>query len=173
MKLNIVEVVMANEVKGAAVDNRWKILEAFMKVHQYRKDALIEILHKAQELFGFLTEDVLLFIANKLDLPKSYVYGVVTFYHFFRLKPQGKHVILLCLGTACYVKGSNKIVEYMKERYGIDVGMTTSDNLISFMSARCIGACGVAPAAMVDGVLEPYFSVEKLEKKIEEWKKEG
>jgi len=73
LKLNVVEVVMANEVKGAAVDNRWKILEAFMKVHQYRKDALIEILHKAQELFGFLTEDVLLFIANKLDLPKSFL----------------------------------------------------------------------------------------------------
>lgn len=160
------------EVKDQT-DKRWKILEGQMKLHQYRKDALIEILHKAQETFGFLTDEVLTFIAESLKLPKSYVYGVVTFYHFFKLKPQGKHTVVLCLGTACYVKGANKVVEYMKEKYGIEVGETTEDNLISFMSARCIGACGVAPAALVDGVLEPYFSVEKLEQKISEWKKEG
>jgi len=160
------------EVKDQT-DKRWKILEGQMKLHQYRKDALIEILHKAQETFGFLTDEVLTYIAESLKLPKSYVYGVVTFYHFFKLKPQGKHTVVLCLGTACYVKGANKIVEYMKEKYNIEPGGTTSDNLISFMSARCVGACGVAPAAIVDGVLEPYFTVEKLEQKINEWKKEN
>lgn len=160
------------EVKDQT-DKRWKILEGQMKLHQYRKDALIEILHKAQETFGFLTDEVLTYIAESLKLPKSYVYGVVTFYHFFKLKPQGKHTVVLCLGTACYVKGANKIVEYMKEKYDIEPGGTTSDNLISFMAARCVGACGVAPAAIVDGVLEPYFTVEKLEQKINEWKKEG
>lgn len=160
------------EVKDQT-DKRWKILEGQMKLHQYRKDALIEILHKAQETFGFLTDEVLTYIAESLKLPKSYVYGVVTFYHFFKLKPQGKHTVVLCLGTACYVKGANKIVEYMKEKYDIEPGGTTSDNLISFMSARCVGACGVAPAAIVDGVLEPYFTVEKLEQKINEWKKEN
>lgn len=159
------------EVKDQT-DKRWKILEGQMKLHQYRKDALIEILHKAQETFGFLTDEVLTYIAESLKLPKSYVYGVVTFYHFFKLKPQGKHTIVLCLGTACYVKGANRIVEYMKEKYDIEPGETTSDNLISFMAARCVGACGVAPAAIVDGVLEPYFTVEKLEQKIREWKKE-
>ncbi|MGC8964229.1 MAG: NAD(P)H-dependent oxidoreductase subunit E [Brevinematia bacterium] len=155
------------------IDNRWKILEGHMKLHQYRKDSLIEILHKAQELFGFLTDDLLSYIASSLKLPKSYVYGVVTFYHFFKLKPQGKHVILLCLGTACYVKGSSDIVEYLKKNYNLEPGQTTSDGLISLMIARCIGACGVAPAAIVDDKLEPYFSVEKLEQKIQEWKKEG
>lgn len=160
------------EVKDQT-DKRWKILEGQMKLHQYRKDALIEILHKAQETFGFLTDEVLTYIAESLKLPKSYVYGVVTFYHFFKLKPQGKHTVVLCLGTACYVKGANKIVEYMKEKYNIEPGGTTSDNLISFMSARCVGACGVAPAAIVDGTLEPYFTVEKLEQKINEWKKEN
>ncbi|MGB9621817.1 MAG: NAD(P)H-dependent oxidoreductase subunit E [Brevinematia bacterium] len=155
------------------IDNRWKILEGHMKLHQYRKDSLIEILHKAQELFGFLTDDLLSYIASSLKLPKSYVYGVVTFYHFFKLKPQGKHVILLCLGTACYVKGSSDIVEYLKKNYNLEPDQTTSDGLISLMIARCIGACGVAPAAIVDDKLEPYFSVEKLEQKIQEWKKEG
>ncbi|MCX8029077.1 MAG: NAD(P)H-dependent oxidoreductase subunit E [Brevinematales bacterium] len=158
---------------GQQVDKRWKIIEGQLKLHQYRKDSLIEILHKAQEAFGFLTDEVLTYIANALKLPKSYVYGVVTFYHFFKLKPQGKHVIVLCMGTACYVKGANKIVEYMKEKYDTDLGQTTKDNLVSFMSARCVGACGVAPAAIVDGVLEPYFSIEKLESKIQEWKKEN
>lgn len=154
------------------VDNRWKMLEGHMKLHQYRKDALIEILHKAQELFGFLTEDLLNYIATSLKLPKSYVYGVVTFYHFFKLKPQGKHVILLCLGTACYVKGGGNILEYLRKNYDLDAGQTTPDGLVSLMTARCIGACGVAPAAIVDDKLEPYFSIEKLEQKIQEWKKE-
>ncbi|MEN2998196.1 MAG: bidirectional hydrogenase complex protein HoxE [Brevinematia bacterium] len=161
------------EVAKEQVDKRWKMLEGQMKLHQYRRDTLIEILHRAQEIFGFLTDEVLTFIAESLKLPRSYVYGVVTFYHFFKLKPQGKHTVVLCLGTACYVKGANKIVEYMKEKYGIEPGETTKDGLISFLSARCIGACGVAPAAIVDGVLEPYFSIEKLEQKIEEWKKEA
>lgn len=154
-------------------DKRWKILEGQLKLHQYRKDALIEILHKAQEAFGFLTDEVLTYIAQSLRLPKSYVYGVVTFYHFFKLKPQGKHVVVICMGTACYVKGANKIVEYMKEKHGVDLGQTTKDGIVSFMSARCIGACGVAPAAMIDGVLEPYLSVEKLESKINEWRQEN
>ncbi|MFN4245757.1 MAG: NAD(P)H-dependent oxidoreductase subunit E [Brevinematia bacterium] len=159
------------EVKDQT-DKRWKILEGQLKLHQYRKDALIEILHKAQETFGFLTEDVLSFVAESLKLPKSYVYGVVTFYHFFKLKPQGKHSIILCLGTACHIKGANKITEYIKEKYGINPGETTKDNFLSFMSVRCLGNCGVAPVAIVDGVLEPYFSVEKLKEKIENWEKE-
>lgn len=154
-------------------DKRWKILEGQMKVYQYRRDALIEVLHKAQEVFGFLTDDVLAFIAKSLKLPKSYVYGVVTFYHFFKLKPPGRHTVVLCLGTACYVKGAGKIVEYVREKYNIEPGETTKDGLLSFMSARCVGACGVAPAAIVDGVLEPYFSIDKLEQKMEEWKKES
>ena len=159
------------EVKDQT-DKRWKILEGQLKLHQYRRDALIEILHKAQETFGFLTEDVLSFVAESLKLPKSYVYGVVTFYHFFKLKPQGKHSIVLCLGTACHIKGANKIAEYIKEKYDINPGETTKDNFISFMAVRCLGNCGVAPVAVVDNVLEPYFTVEKLEQKIKEWEKE-
>ncbi len=161
-----------NQVDKKPVDTRWKVLEATMKTFQYDKSALIEVLHKAQSLFGFLTPDVLGYIAKGLKLPKSYVYGVVTFYHFFRLKPQGKHSIALCMGTACYVKGANQIKQYINEKLGIESGMTTSDGLISYIEVRCLGACGVAPAALVDGELVPLFTLEKLEQKIEEWKKQ-
>ena len=92
-------------MQHASGDKRFKILEAHMKKHQFKHDALIEVLHKAQELFGFLDDDLLLFVAYKLKLPASRVYGVATFYHFFTLKPQGKHTCVVCLGTACYVKG--------------------------------------------------------------------
>jgi bidirectional [NiFe] hydrogenase diaphorase subunit len=81
-----------------------------MKKFQFRQDALIEVLHKAQELFGYLEDDLLLFVAYKLKLPPSRVYGVATFYHFFTLKPQGKHTCVVCLGTACYVKGADKVL---------------------------------------------------------------
>ena len=92
-------------LEHASGDKRFKILEAHMKKHQFKQDALIEVLHKAQELFGYLEDDLLLFVAYKLKLPASRVYGVATFYHFFTLKPQGRHTCVVCMGTACYVKG--------------------------------------------------------------------
>ena len=94
----------------ASGDKRFKILEVHMKKHQFRHDALIEVLHKAQELFGYLEDDLLLFVSYKLKLPASRVYGVATFYHFFQLKPQGEHTCVVCMGTACYVKGADKVI---------------------------------------------------------------
>src|ERR1700742_4508818 len=99
----------AQVMQHASGDKRFKILEVHMKKFQFRHDALIEILHKAQELFGYLEDDLLLFISYKLKLPPSRVYGVATFYHFFALKPQGEHTCVVCLGTACYVKGADKV----------------------------------------------------------------
>src|SRR6476660_7097685 len=100
-------------------DKRFKILEVHMKKHQFRHDALIEVLHKAQELFGYLDDDLLLFVSYKLKLPPSRVYGVATFYHFFTLKPQGEHTCIVCMGTACYVKGGEKVNAAVQERTGI------------------------------------------------------
>ena len=97
-------------LEHASGDKRFKILEAHMKKHQFKQDALIEVLHKAQELFGYLEDDLLLFIAYKLKLPASRVYGVATFYHFFTLKPKGEHTCVVCMGTACYVKGADKVL---------------------------------------------------------------
>ena len=138
-------------LEHASGDNRFKILEVQMKKHQFRQDALIEVLHKAQELFGCLEDDLLLFVASKLKLPPSRVYGVATFYHFFTLKPQGRHTCVVCMGTACYVKGADKILAAVEEETKIKPGETTPDNRVSLLTARCIGACGIAPAVVYDG----------------------
>src|SRR5215471_1013578 len=114
-------------MQHASGDKRFKILEVHMKKHQFRHDALIEILHKAQELFGFLEDDLLLFVSYKLKLPPSRVYGVATFYHFFTLKPQGKHTCVVCMGTACYVKGADRVLESVEAAAKIKPGETTSD----------------------------------------------
>ena len=108
-------------LEHASGDKRFKILEAHIKKHQFKQDALIEVLHKAQELFGYLEDDLLLFVAYRLKLPPSRVYGVATFYHFFTLKPKGKHTCVVCLGTACYVKGSAKVLALIEEQ-GEDQG---------------------------------------------------
>jgi bidirectional [NiFe] hydrogenase diaphorase subunit len=132
-------------------DNRFKILEATMKKTQYKADALIEVLHTAQQLFGYLEEDVLMHVARKLKLPPSRVFGVATFYHLFTLKPGGRHTCVVCLGTACYVKGAANIIKSVEELADFKVGETTEDGELSLMTARCIGACGIAPAVVFDG----------------------
>src|SRR6516162_11863364 len=142
-------------LEHASGDKRFKILEAHMKKHQFKQDALIEGLHKAQELFGFLEDDLLLFIAYKLKLPTSRVYGVATFYHFFTLKPKGRHTCVVCLGTACYVKGADRVLAAVEKRAKIKAGETSPDNELSLLTARCIGACGIAPAVVYDGTVTP------------------
>ena len=158
-------------MKHASGDKRFKILEVHMKRHQFKADALIEVLHKAQELFGFLENDLLLFIAYSLKLPPSRVYGVATFYHFFTLKPQGKHTCVVCMGTACYVKGGEKVLNAVQERAKIRPGETTPDNELSLLTARCIGACGIAPAVVYDGQVAPKQTPEAALEKINQWTK--
>lgn len=153
----------------ASGDKRFKILEVHMKKHQFRQDALIEVLHKAQELFGYLEDDLLLFVATKLKLPPSRVYGVATFYHFFQLKPQGEHTCVVCLGTACYVKGADKILGGIQEKYRIKSGETTADNQLSLLTARCIGACGIAPAVTYDGTVTPRATLASALEHINQW----
>lgn len=153
----------------ASGDKRFKILEVHMKKHQFRHDALIEVLHKAQELFGFLEDDLLLFVACKLKLPPSRVYGVATFYHFFTLKPKGEHTCVVCMGTACYVKGADKVLASIQEKLGVRVGETTTDNTVSLLTARCIGACGIAPAAVYDGTVTPRQTPQSALDQIEKW----
>jgi bidirectional [NiFe] hydrogenase diaphorase subunit len=140
-----------------------------MKKHLFRQDALIEILHKAQELFGFLEDDLLLFVASKLKLPPSRVYGVATFYHFFTLKPQGQHTCVVCMGTACYVKGADKILAAIEENIRIKPGETTPDNRVSLLTARCIGACGIAPAVVYDGKVTPRQTPVAALEQVQKW----
>ena len=156
-------------IQKAAGDKRFKILEVHIKKLQYMQDALIEVLHKAQELFGYLDDDVLRYVAWQLKLPPSRVYGVATFYHFFTLKPQGEHTCVVCLGTACYVKGADKILNSIQEKHKVKSGETTADNKLSLLTARCIGACGIAPAVTYDGHVAPKQTPEAALEKIKTW----
>lgn len=117
----------------------------------YKKENLISILHHAQELFGYLPDKVQWHIAQKLDIPSAKVYGVVSFYSFFTMKPRGQHVANVCMGTACFVRGSEKLQQEIENQLGIKTGQTTKDHLFSLDSVRCIGACGLAPVMTVDG----------------------
>jgi bidirectional [NiFe] hydrogenase diaphorase subunit len=132
-------------------DKRFKMLDAAMKRHAFQPNALLEILHTAQELFGFLEDDLLIYVGRSLRVPLSRVYGVATFYNFFSLKPKGEHTCVVCMGTACYVKGTKEILDSLQKTYNIKAGETTADNKLSLMTARCIGACGLAPAVVFDG----------------------
>ncbi|MBC8094679.1 MAG: bidirectional hydrogenase complex protein HoxE [Akkermansiaceae bacterium] len=156
-------------LQHASGDKRFKILEVHMKKHQFKHDALIEVLHKAQELFGFLEDGLLLFIAYRLKLPPSRVYGVATFYHFFTLKPQGEHTCVVCMGTACYVKGGGKVLAAIEGKAGIKSGETTPDNKLSLLTARCIGACGIAPAVVYDGHVAPKQTAEDALARTKDW----
>lgn len=134
----------------APADNRLKMLDAAMKRHRHQPDALIEILHTAQELFGYLDLACLKYVGRCLRVPPSRVYGVATFYNVFTLKPRGEHTCVVCLGTACYVKGTAAILSALEREHHVAVGGTTPDGKLSLVSARCLGACGLAPVLVFD-----------------------
>ncbi len=149
-------------------DDRYKMVEKTMKKLGYDRSALIETLHTAQETFGYLENEVLKFIARRLKLPFSKVYGVATFYHFFRLKPKGKHTTVVCMGTACYIKGADKILASLEERFGVKAGETTKDSLLSLLTARCVGSCSLAPIAIYDNKSVGNLSLEQSLQEVEE-----
>ncbi len=150
-------------------DKRWKIVEATMRRHGYAPSALIETLHTIQEAFGHISTDALSYVADSLNVPHSKVLGVATFYNHFNMKPLGKHVFSVCTGTACFVKGSGEIVDFMKAEYGLEPGETTPDGNLSFTVARCVGACGLAPVMILDGNVVGKLSVEEMKARIREW----
>lgn len=142
-------------------DVRWRFVMATMRRNGFRRSALIETLHTVQETFGFLDEESLRYVASSLNTPLSQVYGVSTFYHLFKLKPAGKHTCVVCTGTACYIKGSSKLLRQVEKDYDIKPGETTPDNQISLLTARCVGACGVAPVAIYDGTIQGELTADK------------
>ena len=131
-------------------DNRRLMLEKIMKEHNYEASALLEILNHAQEIYGYLDKDLLIDIAESLNLPPSHVYGVTTFYSYFKLRKPGQHVVTGCLGTACYVKGVEAILEAVEAEFNVRRGGSTSDGKLSLLLTRCIGACAMAPNIVVD-----------------------
>ena len=131
--------------------------------HKDSKGALIPVLHEAQEIYGYLPIEVQTMIAEGLDVPLSKVYGVVTFYAQFSLYPKGKYNIAVCLGTACYVKGSGDIIDKFKQILNIDVGECTPDGKFSLEATRCIGACGLAPVLTVNEEVYGRLTVDDVE----------
>lgn len=125
-------------------------LEEYIRTLPEKQGALITVLHKAQAIFGYLPKEVQVFVAEGLKLPVSKVYGVVQFYSFFTMTPKGKHRIAVCMGTACYVKGAEKVLDRFKKILAINEGETTTDGRFSLEALRCVGACGLAPVVVID-----------------------
>ncbi len=151
-----------------SADKRWRIVEATMRRNGYQANALIETLHSIQEAFGYLEREGLRYVALSLKVPLSQVFGAATFYHFFTMKPPGKHTCVVCTGTACYINGAGALLEAMEKEYGIKPGETTADGEISLLTARCVGSCSIAPVAIFDkdvaGKVKPADMVAKARK---------
>lgn len=130
-------------------DSRFKELDDYIDSVKEKKGMLIGVLHRAQEIFGYLPKEVQNHIAKRLNVPESTVYGVVTFYSFFTMEPRGKYQIKVCMGTACYVKGGNKILERLREELDVKGSEPTEDGLFSIHEVRCLGACSMAPVVLV------------------------
>ena len=128
---------------------KYEQLDAFIASLPTTKGELIRVLHTAQGIFGYLPKEVQIYVAKRLNVPVSKVYGVVSFYSFFTMKPKGEYDISVCMGTACYVRGAEAVLEELKKRLNVEVGGTTPDGKFSLRSLRCVGACGLAPVVMI------------------------
>lgn len=131
-------------------DNRRSSLEKVLKEYNYQESALLEILHRAQEIYGYLDKDLLMDVSESLNIPPSHVFGVATFYSFFKFKQPGQHIVTGCLGTACYVKDVEQIFEAVEKEFGVKRNGSTSDGRLSLLITRCIGACAMAPNIVID-----------------------
>jgi NADH:ubiquinone oxidoreductase subunit E len=145
-----------------------KIIEV---IEQFRdmKGALIPVLHEVQDTFGYLPKEVLEFISEQLDLPMTEIYGVATFYSFFSLEPKGEHVIKVCLGTACYIKGAQGILDQLCQELNVKVQGTTADNSFTLDATRCLGACGLAPVITIGEKVYGRLSKKDIPKILKEY----
>ncbi len=159
---------MANDNTHPSGDERFKAVDLAMKRARYEKDSLLEVLNTAQEIFGYLSEDLLIYISQHLKVPLSQIYGVATFYHLFSFEPLGENNSVICTGTACHVKGSREIVEKLSQQFDVEPGGTTEDGFFSLTTARCVGSCGLAPVIVLNGEVggkqTPESATEKVKK---------
>ena len=141
-------------------------LQEVIEKHKGERGAVMPCLQEAMNIFGYVPQDVQEMIADGLGTTLSEVYGVSTFYSQFSLKPKGKHVIGVCLGTACYVKGAQQVIDKFQEELGIGPGETTDDGMFTLDALRCIGACGIAPAVSINGKVYPKMTVSQVREVI-------
>lgn len=144
-------------------------MQEILNNYKQEKDNLIQILNEVQEYYGYVPEKAQVAISEYLSIPMAEIYGVITFYSRFTLKPKGKYHIAVCLGTACFVKGSEKVLDRAKERLGIDVGETTKDGKFSLEATRCVGACGLAPVFTVNDEVYGKATVKMLDEILDKY----
>ncbi|MCK5762802.1 MAG: NAD(P)H-dependent oxidoreductase subunit E [Clostridiales bacterium] len=149
-----------------------KELDVYIESLEDKEGNLIHVLHKGQSLFGYLPENLQLYISRKIGLPASKVNGVVSFYSFFTQKPRGKHTISMCMGTACYVKGADKIFDAFKAELNVGNNEMTEDKMFTLKDIRCVGACGLAPVVLVDDKVYGHVTVEQVKEIIDKYRKE-
>lgn len=152
-------------------DKRWRLVDATMRRQGLQSRSLIETLHTVQEAFGYLDEQSLRYVATSLRVSLSRAYGVATFYHFFTLKPAGEHTCVICMGTACYIKGASQLLDAVQRDLGILPGETTADKAISLLTARCLGSCGLAPAVVYDQEVAGKVTPQALREHLTKWKR--
>ena len=138
---------------------------------EHPESYLIAVLHKVQGMFGYLDKEVMDVVAEEMNIPTAHIWGVATFYHYFNLEPIGKHVVSVCMGTACFVKGGDKILDALKRELGVNTGQTTEDGLFTLQEARCLGACGIAPVIMIDDKIYGDLDSKKTVEVLNEYKK--
>ncbi|MEN1758886.1 NAD(P)H-dependent oxidoreductase subunit E [Anoxynatronum sibiricum] len=147
-------------------------LDAYIDNLPDRKGSLIRVLHQAQEIFGYLPKEVQLHIARKLDIPGAKVFGVVSFYSYFTTEPVGKYKISVCMGTACFVRNADKVLDVLKEELSIGTGETTEDGLFTLKDVRCVGACGLAPLVLINDQIYGHVTVEDARKLVKKYRKD-
>jgi len=152
------------------IDIRFEKVRDITKEFKVMKGALIPVLHEVQKLFGYLPEAALQVVSEELNIPMSEIYGVSTFYSQFTLNPKGEHIIKVCLGTACYVKGAQDILDRFANVLEVEVGKTTSDGKFTLEAARCLGGCGLAPVLMVDDKVYGRLIPDDVIRIIQEYK---
>jgi bidirectional [NiFe] hydrogenase diaphorase subunit len=151
-------------------DPRYLELDKAIRQHHNRPDGLIEVLHVAQRLFGYLPREVLAYIARALSLPPSAVYGVATFYHFFSIAPAGAHTVTVCTGTACHVNRGTEILHAIERAIGVRVGHTTGDGTITVAEARCLGPCSQAPVVVFDDEITGELGADAVLARLDRWR---
>ena len=146
----------------------FRSLELFMQQFEDKDSALIKVLYEAQRIFGYLSKEVMLFIADKLNVPAAKIYGVVSFYSYFTTEPKGRCQLKVCMGTACFVRGADKIVRQLEHELNLKMGETSSDRKFSLDALRCVGACGLAPVVLVNDEVYGKVDVNDVSKIIKD-----
>lgn len=157
------------ETRCAGCNGKDPKMQEILNTYKQEKDNLIQILNEVQEYYGYVPEKAQVAISEYLSIPLAEIYGVITFYSRFTLKPKGKYHIAVCLGTACFVKGSEKVLDRAKERLGIDVGETTKDGKFSLEATRCVGACGLAPVFTVNDEVYGKATVKMMDEILDKY----